>query len=81
MVNSNMVNSKFQQFEVNLTGILFEVSLIRSFNSKFVVIRRPKSNSVVIQTLNSKFYVIRILCIRTYSVNQTCFGLFRHMYI
>ena len=56
------------------------MSLIWSFNSKFVVIRRPKLNSVVIQTLNSKFYVIWILCIRTYSVNRTCFRLFWHIH-
>ena len=34
-----MVNSKFHQFKVNLTGILFEVALIRTINSKYVLIQ------------------------------------------
>ena len=42
-VNSNTVNSKFHQFEVNLTGVKFEVTLIRSFNSKFVLIQSKSS--------------------------------------
>ena len=33
-----MVNSKFYQFKVNLTGIEFKVVLILSFNSNSVVI-------------------------------------------
>ena len=43
MVNSNTINSKFQQFEVNLTGILFDVVLIQSFNSNSVVIQSKSS--------------------------------------
>ena len=39
MVNSNMVNSKFDQFKVNLTGVKFEVVVIQSFNSKYVLIQ------------------------------------------
>ena len=39
-----MVNSKFHYFEVNLTGVSFEVALIRSgFNSKYVVIQSKTS--------------------------------------
>ena len=43
MVNLNMVNSKFHQFEVNLTGIQFEVALIQSFNLNSVVIQSKSS--------------------------------------
>ena len=39
MVNSNMVNLKFHQFEVNLTVVYFEVAVIQSFNFKYVVIQ------------------------------------------
>ena len=39
MVNSNMVNLKFHQFEVNLTGVKFEVVVIRTINSKYVLIQ------------------------------------------
>ena len=43
MVNSNTVNSKFHQLEVNLTGTQFEVALIQSFNSNSVVIQSKSS--------------------------------------
>ena len=43
MVNLNMVNSKFHDFEVNLTRVYFEVALIQSFNSKCVVIQSKSS--------------------------------------
>ena len=39
MVNSNMVNSKFNQFEVNLTAIEFEVAVIQIINSKYFLIQ------------------------------------------
>ena len=39
MVNSNTVNSKFHQFKVNLTGVLFEVVVIQTINSKYVLIQ------------------------------------------
>ena len=42
MVNSNMVNLKFHQFEVNLTGNLFEVAVIPTINSKFFLIQTIK---------------------------------------
>ena len=38
MVNFNMVNSKFYQFQVNLTGIQFEVALIQTINLKYFLI-------------------------------------------
>ena len=34
-----MVNSKFNQFKVNLTGAKFEVVVIQSFNLKYVLIQ------------------------------------------
>ena len=65
MVNFNMVNLKFHQFKVNLTGDWFEVSLLRIVISKFVIIQRFNKIFMVIPCIRM-YIVIQLSTVSTY---------------